>query len=294
MAETLRASGYSTLAIGKWHLCKDADLSEGGSKHSWPIQRGFEQYYGFLEALTNFHHPHRMYDGNSVVATDKYPDDYYLTDDLTNRAVRMIKEVKTANPEKPFFLYYGHGAVHAPLHAKKSDIAKYRGRYDKGWDDGDSNQQPGEAPARRDPAGAACIVNRHLALLRDLCLVFSHHGETINERRSASGFIERPDSQRLVAPPDVDLVNEDEVFGRADQHLFRRLRAVELVRSALGHPFKPCGGVGGVAERRVLKALLGADIAGDHAAAVEADPHPETFSKALLLHPLAETGEVDI
>lgn len=134
MAETLRANGYSTLAIGKWHLCKDADLSEGGSKHSWPIQRGFEQYYGFLEALTNFHHPHRMYEGNSVVATDRYPDDYYLTDDLTDRAVRMIKEVKTANPEKPFFMYFGHGAVHAPLHAKKSDIAKYRGRYDKGWD----------------------------------------------------------------------------------------------------------------------------------------------------------------
>jgi arylsulfatase A-like enzyme len=134
IAETLRDNGYSTLMVGKWHLCKDADYSEAGDKHSWPLQRGFEQYYGFLEALTNFWHPHRMYEGNSVVQTDKYPDDYYLTDDLTNRAVRMIREVKSARPDKPFFLYFAHGAVHAPLHAKESDINKYKGVYDCGWD----------------------------------------------------------------------------------------------------------------------------------------------------------------
>jgi arylsulfatase A-like enzyme len=134
LAETFRDSGYSTLAIGKWHLCKNPDLSEAGDKHSWPLQRGFDQYYGFLEALTNFHHPHRMYEGNAVVATDEYPADYYLTDDLTERAVRMIREVKTADPNKPFFLYYAHGAVHAPLHAKKPDIEEFRGMYDVGWD----------------------------------------------------------------------------------------------------------------------------------------------------------------
>lgn len=134
IAETLRESGYSTLMVGKWHLCKDADYSEAGDKHSWPLQRGFDQYYGFLEALTNFWHPHRMYEGNSVVQTDTYPDDYYLTDDLTDRAVRMIREVKSARPDKPFFLYFAHGAVHAPLHAKQSDIAKYKGVYDCGWD----------------------------------------------------------------------------------------------------------------------------------------------------------------
>ena len=134
IAETLRDNGYSTLMVGKWHLCKDADYSEAGDKHSWPIQRGFEQYYGFLEALTNFWHPHRMYEGNSVVQTDKYPEGYYLTDDLTDRSIRMIREVKAARPEKPFFLYFAHGAVHAPLHAKETDIAKYKGVYDCGWD----------------------------------------------------------------------------------------------------------------------------------------------------------------
>lgn len=134
IAEVLRGGGYSTLMVGKWHLCRDSDLSEAGDKSSWPLQRGFDQYYGFLEALTNFHHPHRLYEGNSVVQVDRYPDGYYLTDDLTDRAIRMVREVKTADSDKPFFLYFAHGAVHAPLHAKPDDIAKYRGRYDVGWD----------------------------------------------------------------------------------------------------------------------------------------------------------------
>lgn len=134
IAEAFRDSGYSTLAVGKWHLCKNPDLSEAGDKHSWPMQRGFEQYYGFLEALTNFHHPHRMYEGNAVVDTAEYPDGYYLTDELTERAVRMIREVKMADANKPVLLYYAHGAVHAPLHAKQEDIELFRGWYDVGWD----------------------------------------------------------------------------------------------------------------------------------------------------------------
>lgn len=134
MAEVLRAGGYATLMVGKWHLSRDSDLSEAGDKNSWPLQRGFDQYYGFLEALTNFHHPHRLYEGNSVVQVDSYPDGYYLTDDLTDRAIRMVREMKTADPDKPFFLYFAHGAVHSPLHAKASDVAKYRGSYERGWD----------------------------------------------------------------------------------------------------------------------------------------------------------------
>lgn len=134
LAEVMRSNGYSTFMLGKWHLSKEQDMSEAGNRASWPLQRGFDEFYGFLEALTNFHHPHRMYDGNSVVQVDEYPEGYYLTDDLTDRAERMIREVKAANPEKPFFMYFAHGAVHAPLHAKKSDIERYRGWYDKGWD----------------------------------------------------------------------------------------------------------------------------------------------------------------
>ncbi|MBM9465597.1 arylsulfatase [Aeromicrobium sp. YIM 150415] len=134
MAEVFADNGYSTLMVGKWHLCREEDLGETGDRSSWPLQRGFDQYYGFLEALTNFHQPHRMIEGNSVVDVDEYPDDYYLTDDLTDRAERMIKEVRGADPDKPFFLYFAHGAVHAPHQAKREDIERHRGRYDEGWD----------------------------------------------------------------------------------------------------------------------------------------------------------------
>ena len=122
------------MAVGKWHLCLESDLSVAGDTHSWPLQRGFDQYYGFLEALTDFHFPHQLYEGNNPVHVDEYPEGYYLTDDLTDRACRMIRDVKTTDPDKPLFLYYAHGAVHAPLHAKADDIARHRGNYDKGWD----------------------------------------------------------------------------------------------------------------------------------------------------------------
>ncbi|GMU79485.1 MAG: putative arylsulfatase AtsA [Acidimicrobiia bacterium] len=134
IAELLRDQGYSTLMVGKWHLAKDSDCSAAGPQHSWPCQRGFDRFYGILDAFTNLHHPHRIVDDNHLVDVDRYPDGYYFTDDLTDHAIGMVRERKASNPEKPFFLYFAHGAVHAPLHAKPEDIAKYRGRYDAGWD----------------------------------------------------------------------------------------------------------------------------------------------------------------
>jgi arylsulfatase A-like enzyme len=135
MAEVFRDHGYSTMAVGKWHLCKDSDLHEAANKHSWPLQRGFDQYYGFLEALTNFHHPHRLYRGNDQIDMDRVPDGYYLTDDLTDQAIRMINAQKAAQPDQPFFMYLAHGAMHAPLHVKRADRDRYRGKYDMGWDE---------------------------------------------------------------------------------------------------------------------------------------------------------------
>ena len=65
---------------------------------------------------------------------DTYPDDYYFTDDITDRAIEMVRGSKASNPAKPFFMYFSHGSVHAPLHAKVADIEAQRGRYDAGWD----------------------------------------------------------------------------------------------------------------------------------------------------------------
>jgi arylsulfatase len=133
-AEVLRGAGWATLMVGKWHLAKDSDCSDAGPRHSWPCQRGFDQFYGFLDGFTNLHHPHRLVRDNTAVDVEAYPPGYYFTDDITDVAIRMVKGVKASDPSRPFFLYFAHGAVHAPLHAKPDDIAKYEGRYAAGWD----------------------------------------------------------------------------------------------------------------------------------------------------------------
>ncbi len=134
MGDVLRDNGWATYMVGKWHLCKDANLSEAGPRHSWPLQKGFERYYGILDGFTNFHQPHRLYEDNHAVDIDEFPDDYYFTDDLTDRAIDMIRQGRAAHPDKPWFMYFAHGAVHAPLQAKRADIEKYRGAYEAGWD----------------------------------------------------------------------------------------------------------------------------------------------------------------
>ena len=133
-AEVLRGAGYATLMVGKWHLCRDTDMSGGGPNRSWPCQRGFDRYYGILEAFTNLHQPHRLVEDNHVVEIDRYPDGYFLTDDLTEKAIRMIRERSASRPGQPFFLYMAHPAAHAPLVAKPVDIDRYRDTYAAGWD----------------------------------------------------------------------------------------------------------------------------------------------------------------
>jgi arylsulfatase A-like enzyme len=134
IAEILRDNGYATLMIGKWHLAKDSDISDAGPRHAWPCQRGFDRFYGFLDGFTNLHHPHRLVEDNHAVPVDRYPEGYYLTDDLTDRAISMVQSVKASDPAKPFFLYFAHAAVHAPLQAPAVVIERQRGRYREGWD----------------------------------------------------------------------------------------------------------------------------------------------------------------
>ena len=134
MAGLLRDAGWSTLMVGKWHLCKDSSLTEAGPRRSWPCQQGFDRFYGILDGFTNFHQPHRLYEDNHAIAVDRYPDGYYFTDDLTDRALDMVRDVRSGHPTKPWFLYYSHAAVHAPLQVKAVDAEKYRGLYEQGWD----------------------------------------------------------------------------------------------------------------------------------------------------------------
>jgi len=134
-AEVFRHNGYRTLMVGKWHLSRTEDHSDAGRRDAWPLGRGFDRFYGFMESgLTNLHQPNMLHEDNHAVTIDAYPEDYYFTDDITDRAIEMIRGIKASDASTPFFLYCAHGAVHAPLMAKQSDIARYRGRYDVGWD----------------------------------------------------------------------------------------------------------------------------------------------------------------
>ncbi|MEP7207020.1 MAG: arylsulfatase [Casimicrobiaceae bacterium] len=133
LAETFRASGYETIAIGKWHNTPTRDCVPSAPKTSWPTSRGFDTYYGFMEGEAHFFFPAQLMMGHQLVPIDTYPRDYYTTDDWTTKSIQFIKELRASDPAKPFLLYLAHNAVHAPLQAKPGDLAKYRGRYDAGW-----------------------------------------------------------------------------------------------------------------------------------------------------------------
>ncbi len=135
LPEILRGNGYATYAVGKWHLVRDATMNPAAHRDSWPTQRGFDRYYGSLEGLNSFYYPNQLVSDSSVVDVEEYPEGYYLTDDLTDRAITYIKDLRAHDAAKPFFLYFAHVAMHGPLQAKPADLAKYRGRYAEGWDE---------------------------------------------------------------------------------------------------------------------------------------------------------------
>ncbi|MGW8360846.1 arylsulfatase [Streptomyces wedmorensis] len=134
LAELLHDAGYATYAVGKWHLVRDSASNAADHRGNWPLQKGFDRYYGVLEGLTSLFHPHQLVRDNSPLDIDEFPDDYYYTDDITDEAIAMVKSLRAHDPDKPFLLYLAHNAVHGPLQAKAEDIARHRGRYDDGWD----------------------------------------------------------------------------------------------------------------------------------------------------------------
>jgi arylsulfatase A-like enzyme len=135
LPEILQGHGYATFGVGKWHLTRDALINEGASKSTWPIQRGFDHYYGSLEGFNSFFHPNQIVRDNTVELREETPEGYYITDDYTDQALSMIKALRASDSRKPFFLYFAHTAMHGPLGAKRVDIDKYRGKYHYGWDE---------------------------------------------------------------------------------------------------------------------------------------------------------------
>ena len=132
LAEILRGSGYNTFATGKWHLTPTFETSAAGPFDQWPLQRGFDRYFGFLEGETSQWHPELVRD-NAHIETPDHPD-YHLTPDIVDQSIGFIRNQQMMGGGKPFFLYMALGAQHAPHHAPQRYIDKYMDVAAKGWD----------------------------------------------------------------------------------------------------------------------------------------------------------------
>jgi arylsulfatase len=132
LAEMLRLNGYATAAFGKSHETAAWEVSVSGPTNRWPTRSGFDRFYGFVGGEANQWAP-TIYDGMSQVEVPRTPGYHFLTD-MTDKAIGWARAVKSLTPEKPFFVYFAPGATHAPHHVPKEWIAKYRGRFDQGWD----------------------------------------------------------------------------------------------------------------------------------------------------------------
>ena len=135
LAMTLKLNGYSTAQFGKCHEVPVWETSPMGPFDQWPTGGGgFEYFYGFIGGETNQYYP-AIYEGTTPVEQDKGPEEgYHFTEDMTNKAIKWVRQQKALMPDKPFFMYFAPGACHAPHHVPKEWVDKYKGKFDQGWD----------------------------------------------------------------------------------------------------------------------------------------------------------------
>jgi arylsulfatase len=134
MAEVLRDVGYTTFALGKWHLCPMDEASAAGPYDAWPLQRGFDRFYGFLDGETDQFAPDLVYDNHRVDPPATAAEGYHLSEDLVDKAIEFIHDTTSIRPDRPFFTYLAFGATHAPHQAPEEYLDRHRGKYDEGWD----------------------------------------------------------------------------------------------------------------------------------------------------------------
>jgi arylsulfatase len=134
LAEVLKLNGYSTAQFGKCHEVPVFESSPIGPFDRWPTGSGFERFYGFIGGENSQYYP-ALYDGTVPVEPETTPEEgYHLTKDIADKAIAYMRQQKALAPDKPFFVYFAPGATHAPHHVPKEWIAKYKGKFDHGWD----------------------------------------------------------------------------------------------------------------------------------------------------------------
>ncbi len=134
LAEMLREHGYNTFAVGKWHLMPPDEATAAGPFTDWPLGRGFDRYYGFLDGGTDQFYPELVEDNHRVDPPRSPKDGYHLTEDLVTNAIGLVRDQQAARPDKPFLLYVSLSAPHAPLQVPREYVERNRGRFDRGWD----------------------------------------------------------------------------------------------------------------------------------------------------------------
>ena len=130
--EVLRQQGWATFAVGKWHLTPSDETHTAAPRDRWPLGQGFERYYGFIGAETNQYFPELVIDNTPI--RFEAPEGYHLTEDLVDKSIDAVNDLRGTDPDKPFFLYLALGACHAPHQAPPEFIDAYAGRFDDGWD----------------------------------------------------------------------------------------------------------------------------------------------------------------
>ncbi len=134
IAEMLQPRGWSTFCVGKWHLAPSREASSAGPFDNWPLQKGFDRFYGFMQGETDHFHPDLCMDNHPIDPPGEPDSGYHLSEDLVDQAIFMIRNQQSLVPEKPFLLYLPFGATHAPHQAPRDFLDKYRGFFDEGWD----------------------------------------------------------------------------------------------------------------------------------------------------------------
>ena len=134
IGQILQDGGWSTFWVGKNHGVAETNIAAGSTKREWPLQKGFDRFYGFFGGETNQWYPD-LFEDNHAVDQPYYPEQgYHLSKDLTDKALQMIKDQKAGNPSKPWYMWFCPGANHAPHHAPQEYIDKYKGKFDDGYE----------------------------------------------------------------------------------------------------------------------------------------------------------------
>ena len=132
IAQALGQNDYKCYMTGKWHVTHDSYMKPEGPKHNWPIQRGFDRFYGHLTGGGGFFKTKSMLNDNEWLG--EMPDGFYLTSAVTDSTVAILEDHFSNDSDNPFFFYVAYYAPHRPLHALKEDIEKYEGKFMQGWD----------------------------------------------------------------------------------------------------------------------------------------------------------------